>query len=304
MAHPALIDKDVFTFNYVLLAEVSNRSRHPRATVPELRAILRPTDAADHEVDNHVSHWWEAQLLHYGLRPSKAKAVAKTRLLDALNQGTLAVPRDIIKIEAELKKQWAKTEREAKAELKKVQSGSTKTMTTTSATPTAVTKGTKRKALQDEVPAASAPAKRTMATASQPKVPKPKTISAKATSAKSKTPKVTSAKSKTSSDLAESRKNNATQSLAMATNHPRPKQTARRSGGFLPPGREATIAHGSSTTGDPPRPRQMARRGGGSHLLKREASDDDDRSKFFSDQDQNLKSYDEGDEDDENDMSD
>jgi hypothetical protein len=286
MAHTTVISKDAFTFSHVLLAQVSNESRHPRATVPELRAILRPSNTADHQLDNHVGHWWEAQLLHYGLRPSKTKAVAKTRLLDALNQGTLEVPRDIAKIEAELKKQWAKKERETKAELKKAQSGTSKKTTATPVAPGASTKGSKRKAQQDGAAAASAPKKKTKAAEKQPKVFKPKTGSAKATSSNAK--------------ASSFRENNATQSSARTTNHPGPKQTARRSGGFLPPGRGAVIATASSTTGTPPRPKQTARRGGGCPLFKREAYDDDDDAEFFSDEDQTLGSYDE-DEDNEDD---
>jgi hypothetical protein len=298
MAQTASIDEVAFTFNYVLLAEVSNHSRHPRATVPELRSILRPTDTADHEPDSHVSHWWEAQLLHYGLRPSKTKAVAKTRLLDALNQGTLAVPRDIVKLEAELKKQWAKKEREAKAELKKGQSATTKTKATKSATQASVAKVSKRKAPQDEDAPASKPAKKAKASTNEQKTPKPKTSSTKTTSAKSKVPSATPAKSKPSSTKGKARDNSTTQSSATTTNHPRTKKTARRSGGFLPPGRDAFIAGGSSSTGNPSRSRQTARRGGGFLPSKWEDYDDDSLSERFNNQDQPIESYDEDEDED------
>lgn len=52
-------------------------------------------------------------MIHYGLPPSKNKAVAKMRLLDALNAGKLVVPKEIAKIEAELKKEWKKKEKES-----------------------------------------------------------------------------------------------------------------------------------------------------------------------------------------------
>src|SRR5947207_11307387 len=103
-----------------LYVEASGHNRHRRATLPELHALfhVHPTNAADVPKDP-VGHWYEAQLLHYGLPPSKNKAVAKTRLLDAVNKGNLAVPAHIQQLESELKKEWTKKERQAKAELKK-----------------------------------------------------------------------------------------------------------------------------------------------------------------------------------------
>lgn len=220
---------------------------YPSFALSELRAILRPTDAAEHEADSHVSHWWEAQLLHYGLRPSKAKAVAKTRLLDAMNQGTLSVPHDIVKLEGDLKKGWAKKEREDKAELKNAQSAKGKTAKATpSATSTPATKGSKRKAPQEEDIAAPSPAKKTKTAASQPKSFKSNPLN----------------------------------------NHPRPKMFARRSGGFLSSGREEFTARGSSPAQSPARPKQTARcrRGGAPPFLplKRENSTDDTYSDNYS----------------------
>jgi len=103
-----------------LYVEASGHNRHRRATLPELHALfhVHPANAADVPKDP-VGHWYEAQLLHYGLPPSKNKAVAKTRLLDAVNTGNLAVPAHIQQLESELKKAWTKKERQAKAELKK-----------------------------------------------------------------------------------------------------------------------------------------------------------------------------------------
>lgn len=61
-----------------------------------------------------MGHWYEAQLLHYGLAPSKNKAVAKVRLLDAVRGGGLKVPREILKVEGDLKREWKKKDKEAR----------------------------------------------------------------------------------------------------------------------------------------------------------------------------------------------
>ncbi|OJJ38917.1 hypothetical protein ASPWEDRAFT_168789 [Aspergillus wentii DTO 134E9] len=64
--------------------ESSGHKLHRRAPLHEL-------------TPDPVGHWYEAQLLHYGLPPSKTKAVAKMRLLDAVRGGNLVVPKDIAK---------------------------------------------------------------------------------------------------------------------------------------------------------------------------------------------------------------
>ena len=60
-------------------------------------------------------HWYEAQLIHYGLPPSKDKARAKMRLLEALNASVLVVPPAIVKLEESLRKEYDVAERKAKA---------------------------------------------------------------------------------------------------------------------------------------------------------------------------------------------
>lgn len=67
---------------------------------------------------DQVGHWYEAQLIHYGLPPSKDKARAKMRLLEALNNSALNVPTSITTMEAEMKKEYAAAERKIKAQLK------------------------------------------------------------------------------------------------------------------------------------------------------------------------------------------
>ncbi|KAI4272652.1 MAG: hypothetical protein LQ337_005158 [Flavoplaca oasis] len=113
--------KDNFVYNGDLFVDVGNLNRHKRASVAELTEVLRPdlkkpkNGAA---VKDPVGHWYEAQLIHYGLPPSKDKARAKMRLLENLNQSKLSVPPQIIAIETALKKEYAAAERKAKAQYK------------------------------------------------------------------------------------------------------------------------------------------------------------------------------------------
>ncbi|KAL8693536.1 MAG: hypothetical protein Q9218_001661 [Villophora microphyllina] len=118
------VSRDGFHFNGDLYVETGNFNRHKRASVPEITAILRPdlketkAGASAEPPRDQVAHWYEAQLIHYGLQPSKDKARAKMRLLDALNNAKLNVPANIVKLEADLKKEYAAAERKAKAQYK------------------------------------------------------------------------------------------------------------------------------------------------------------------------------------------
>ncbi|KAK7921156.1 hypothetical protein PG985_009178 [Apiospora marii] len=135
MASVSPVSRDGFAFaNGDLYAEASGHNRHRRATLAELETHFRSGSEKD-----HPAHWFEAQLLHYGLPPSKTKAVARMRLFDAVNKanGGLKVPAHISKLESELKKEWTKLDREAKKAFK---SGATAAGTS------ARLSGTKRKA--------------------------------------------------------------------------------------------------------------------------------------------------------------
>lgn len=118
------IARDGFHYNGDLYVEVGNLNRHKRASIPEITAILRPdlkpskANAAASPIKDPVGHWYEAQLIHYGLPPSKDKARAKMRLLEALNTSKLVVPAGIAKLETELKKDYAAADRKAKAQYK------------------------------------------------------------------------------------------------------------------------------------------------------------------------------------------
>ena len=117
------VSRGNFHYNGNLYLEVGNCNRHERATIEEITTILRPDLKKSKKVSldqskDQVGHWYEAQLIHYGLPPSKDKARAKMRLLEALNQSKLTVPPDIVRMEAEMKKEYAAAERKAKAQYK------------------------------------------------------------------------------------------------------------------------------------------------------------------------------------------
>lgn len=113
MASPA-VTSDKFVYNDVFLAQVDDNKRHTRASVPELTHLLRPESSSAPPKDQ-VGHWYQAQLLHYGLPPSKDKNTAKVRLLQAINAGKLAVPDHVNKLEKEMKKEFVAAAKKAKA---------------------------------------------------------------------------------------------------------------------------------------------------------------------------------------------
>jgi hypothetical protein len=136
MSLTAPVSQDNFHFsNGDLFVEASGANRHRRATVSELRDLFHPPQNSSVPVRDPPAHWYEAQLIHYGLPSSKVKGTAVKRLLDAVNSGGLAVPQAIVNVEKSLKKQWDANEKKAKKEAAK---GST--------THGAKSQGTKRKA--------------------------------------------------------------------------------------------------------------------------------------------------------------
>ncbi|KAJ4367048.1 hypothetical protein N0V83_007578 [Neocucurbitaria cava] len=122
--------RDTFLYSSLLYADAGNSNHHPRASVAELAALLRPeapnlsssnkkrksenTAAPPTTTKDPPWHFWSAQLIHYGLAGTKDKNVAKVRLLDKLNQGQLEVPGWVGKVEAELKKEWEAENRRLK----------------------------------------------------------------------------------------------------------------------------------------------------------------------------------------------
>ncbi|CAI7645077.1 unnamed protein product [Penicillium glandicola] len=89
---------------------------HPRASYSELDNIFS-APIGDSEVRNtpdHEGHWYEAQLLHFGLAPTKNKAEAKMRLMDAFQDDTLDIPDEILQIETTLSRDWIKKDLETR----------------------------------------------------------------------------------------------------------------------------------------------------------------------------------------------
>ena len=100
---------DIFSFaGDSLFVEASGNNLHRRATAPELQAHFAAAE-------DQPGHWYEAQLHHYGLKPSKAKGTAKMRLYEAVKKGDLAVPAHLLSLEADLKREWKAQGRTAKA---------------------------------------------------------------------------------------------------------------------------------------------------------------------------------------------
>ncbi|KAH6496246.1 hypothetical protein HBI55_098650 [Parastagonospora nodorum] len=103
-------------YSSVLYADAGNANHHPRASVAELAALLRPeapnlyTKGRKPDTSSPAKdppwHFYSAQLIHYGLPVTKDKNGAKVRLLNAMNQFKLEVPVWVLKVEGELKKEW------------------------------------------------------------------------------------------------------------------------------------------------------------------------------------------------------
>ncbi|KAM0353042.1 hypothetical protein ACHAPU_001928 [Fusarium lateritium] len=244
------VTEDGFAFSDgVFFAQASGQNRHRRATAIELKDHFASGSDKD-----HPAHWFEAQLVHYGLQPSKTKSVARMRLFDAVNAGNIKVPATVSKLETKLKKEWTKNDREVKK-------GATskpppKTAPTVKAeTKSTATAGTKRKANDDS---GVTPKKPKTAT------PKPKAPAKTSTKVTGKAaPKVSAAETAQAQrkpQTARCSRGGASQgtgrgaNTASQTAKPRLKTTAQctgRGGASQGPSRE------TGSTG-----RQMARRGG------------------------------------------
>ncbi|KAK3713623.1 hypothetical protein LTR37_008317 [Vermiconidia calcicola] len=103
-----------FVYRDTLLVDVGgDGKRHPRASEAELRTLLTGKAPKD-----QVWHWYEAQLIHYGLPRSKEKNTAKVRLQQALNAKALKVPPYVSDLETQMKKDYSSAVRKAKAQSK------------------------------------------------------------------------------------------------------------------------------------------------------------------------------------------
>ncbi|GKU03583.1 hypothetical protein FLAG1_06223 [Fusarium langsethiae] len=245
------VTEDGFAFaEGVFFAQASGQNRHRRATATELKEHFTSGNDKD-----HPAHWFEAQLIHYGLQPSKTKSVARMRLFDAVNAGNLKVPDNVSKLETKLKKEWTKKDREAK---KGATSGKPAAKAPVAKAEKKSTAGTKRKTNDDDNTAAVKKAKTTTPKVTVPKASGPKTATPK-TKAPPKTPAKATAKTTTKATT-KAPKKAATESTTPAK--PLTKQTARCSRGGVSqgPGRNAAANASASEPARPPP--QMARRGG------------------------------------------
>ncbi|KAH0842189.1 hypothetical protein AYO21_00186 [Fonsecaea monophora] len=102
-----------FVYRDTLFVDLGPNKRHPRASTTDLKDLLLPKRGSTPK--DQVAHWYEAQLLHYGLPRSRDKNTAKVRLTNALSAKTLSVPKEIVQMEAELKKEFASSLRKAKS---------------------------------------------------------------------------------------------------------------------------------------------------------------------------------------------
>ncbi|KAI0472367.1 hypothetical protein F4859DRAFT_102373 [Xylaria cf. heliscus] len=274
------VSKDGFSFAGDLYVEASGHNRHRRAAIPELKEHFKSGSDKD-----HPAHWFEAQLMHYGLQPSKTKSVARMRLFDAVNSGKLAVPAHIKKLETDLKKEWAKNEREAK-NAAKTTAGSTSTASaaaagkkrkadssnvdmtinvgginiTLSANNASTSSSTAKKAKTSTTTAAPGktkkddPKKKAPAGKAAKDSPKPKSTAASKPAKDAPKPKASTASKAKPTTSTPSKK-------AATTTTPAKKQTARRGGISQGPSRGSTSTAGTATVG-PPRIDRSARRSG------------------------------------------
>src|ERR1700761_1031520 len=101
-----------FVYRDAFFVDLGANKRHPRASASELKELLLPKSGSPPK--DQVAHWYEAQLVHYGLPRSKDKNTAKVRLTNALTSKAIAVPKEIATLEGAMKKEWASALRKAK----------------------------------------------------------------------------------------------------------------------------------------------------------------------------------------------
>ena len=107
-----------FFYRDVLLVDVGgDLKKHPRASTSEIKSYLE--GKAGKAGKDQVAHWYEAQVIHYGLQRTKDKNTAKVRLQQALGQEKLNVPSHLVDMEAQMKKEYASNVRKAKAAVSK-----------------------------------------------------------------------------------------------------------------------------------------------------------------------------------------
>lgn len=112
--------KSHFVFRDALFVDLGAGARFPRAFDSELRALLLPKNRNNSPTNNtkdETARYYEAQLIHYGLKSTKNKNAAKLRLTQALvviGREGIKAPVDIRRLEEEMKAEWMKEVRRAK----------------------------------------------------------------------------------------------------------------------------------------------------------------------------------------------
>ncbi|KAJ5773355.1 hypothetical protein N7457_008251 [Penicillium paradoxum] len=227
-----------FSFNVdTFYVAASGGQIHRRAAPPEIKALY-DTVTIEKSTPDHPGHWYEAQLLHYGLPPSKVKATAKMRLLKALQDGGLSVPKETLQIEKNLKKEWKKHGSEERMQAN-TKTTTTKTVITkiTTVSKTVASETTENKTATSKAAAKPAATKATVAKIAAPKdaarkkEAAPKTTAPKSTPAKSTATKPAASKAavKASTAKATAPKTTAPKTTAPKTTAPKttaPKTTA------------------------------------------------------------------------------
>ncbi|KAF2722864.1 hypothetical protein K431DRAFT_283375 [Polychaeton citri CBS 116435] len=113
---PPVVDGDFFYQNSTLTVDVGGPlKRHARASPAEIEAYVSGKGVGGSGSKDQVAHWYEAQLVHYGLQRSKDKNTAKVRLLAVINdgEGGLVQPRDLAEKERAMKRESAALARKA-----------------------------------------------------------------------------------------------------------------------------------------------------------------------------------------------
>lgn len=241
------IKRGDFLYRDTLFVDLGEHKRHPRASASDLKELLLPKRSSTVTKDQ-VAHFYEAQLIHYGLPRTKDKNTAKVRLTNAITAKTLAVPGNIALMETEMRKEYAR----------KVKGSARGVRDAVSASP----KGKKRKAndsgveatttisvkvgdttleISQKTTAGSATTKKKVGGGSTPKkaTPKPK---AGITASVAKAQKPRASATRTAATTAPSGR--AHSSAPSTPANPRPKQTAKRSR----PMADGSAARNSSAT--------------------------------------------------------
>ncbi|RVX75630.1 hypothetical protein B0A52_00983 [Exophiala mesophila] len=108
MSDPTEIRRGEFVYRDVLLVDLGQNRRHPRASAHDIKDLVMPKKSSAANGDQ-VAHWYEAQLVHYGLPRSRDKNTAKVRLMQAITTkpGGLKVPKELDQLEKDLKKEYS-----------------------------------------------------------------------------------------------------------------------------------------------------------------------------------------------------